>query len=97
MRKKTEAPKRRRIWDWLVIGFVVLCFAIACYPYLRAPTPQILTEGTLELHYIDVGQGDAALLCCNGHNMLIDGGSRRWTISSPRIRTTTMSAVWPVR
>ena len=87
MRKKTEAPKRRRIWDWLVIGFVVLCFAIACYPYLRAPTPQILTEGTLELHFIDVGQGDAALLCCNGHNMLIDGGSSQ---SSSRIYTYLM-------
>ena len=87
MRKKTEAPKRRRIWDWLVVGFVVLCFAIACYPYLRAPTPQILTEGTLELHFIDVGQGDAALLCCNGHNMLIDGGSSQ---SSSRVYTYLM-------
>ncbi len=84
MRKETEAPKRLRIWDWLLLGFVVLCFGIACYSQLRAPTPQLLTEGTLELHFIDVGQGDAALLCCNGHNMLIDGGSSQ---SSSRVYT----------
>ena len=87
MQKGTEAPKRRRIWDWLLIGLVLICFGIACYPYFRAPTPQILTEGTLELHFIDVGQGDAALLCCNGHNMLIDGGSSQ---SSSRIDTYLM-------
>ena len=73
MRSETEAP-RRRLRDWLLIGFVLVCFAIACIPYFRAPAQQILTEGTLELHIIDVGQGDAALLLCNGHAMLIDGG-----------------------
>ena len=68
MRKKTEAPKRRRIRDWLVIGFVVLCFAIACYPYLRAPTPQILTEGTLELRFID--QNCISYVSCIGRQVL---------------------------
>ena len=87
MRRKSDSPNRLRIWDWLLIGFVVLCFGVACYPYFRAPAEQILTEGTLELHFIDVGQGDAALLCCNGHNMLIDGGSSQ---SSSRIYTYLM-------
>lgn len=32
-------------------------------------------EGTLEVHYIDVGQGDATLIKCGFHAMLIDGGN----------------------
>ena len=30
--------------------------------------------GSLEVTFLDVGQGDCALITCNGHNMLIDGG-----------------------
>lgn len=32
------------------------------------------TEGVLKIHYINVAQGDAALIQCNGKNMLIDAG-----------------------
>lgn len=32
-------------------------------------------EGALEVHYIDVGQADSALLLCGGQSMLIDGGN----------------------
>lgn len=32
-------------------------------------------DGTLEVHYIDVGQGDATLVKCGSHAMLIDGGN----------------------
>ena len=43
------------------------------------PLPQIeLTtipeDSTFEVHYIDVGQGDSALVLCDGMSMLIDGG-----------------------
>ena len=39
--------------------------------------PQIPAEGSsFEVHYIDVGQADAALVLCDGQSMLIDGGNR---------------------
>lgn len=33
-------------------------------------------ESTFSIHYIDVGQADAALAECDGHYMLIDGGNK---------------------
>lgn len=33
------------------------------------------SDGILEVHFIDVGQADAALLLCDGKAMLIDGGN----------------------
>ncbi|MBR4743127.1 MAG: MBL fold metallo-hydrolase [Oscillospiraceae bacterium] len=32
-------------------------------------------ESYFEVHYLDVGQADAALVLCDGHAMLIDGGN----------------------
>lgn len=33
-------------------------------------------DSTFSIHFIDVGQGDAALVECDGHYMLIDGGNK---------------------
>lgn len=33
-------------------------------------------DSTFSIHFIDVGQADAALVQCDGHYMLIDGGNR---------------------
>ena len=42
-----------------------------------AVTPPPLPEGScLQIHYIDVGQADAALILCDGEAMLIDGGNK---------------------
>lgn len=35
-----------------------------------------LEDSYLAVHYINVEQGDAALVICDGHSMLIDGGKR---------------------
>lgn len=41
------------------------------------PTPNAATtEGTLTVTFFDVGQADAALISCNGHHMLVDGGNK---------------------
>jgi len=38
------------------------------------PVPVKETPSTFTLTHLDVGQGDAALIACDGHYMLIDGG-----------------------
>ena len=40
------------------------------------PEPVIPENSTFSIHYIDVGQADAALVECDGHYMLIDGGNK---------------------
>lgn len=42
-------------------------------PLLPAVPPQ---DSTFNIHFIDVGQADAALVECDGHYMLIDGGNK---------------------
>lgn len=45
-----------------------------------APTPEpteIPVDSTFEIHFIDVGQADAALVLCDGKAMLIDGGDSK--------------------
>ncbi len=40
-----------------------------------SPSPEIPENSSFEVHYIDVGQADAALVLCDGKAMLIDGGN----------------------
>lgn len=40
------------------------------------PSEEIPEDSTFEIHFIDVGQADAALVECDGHYMLIDGGNK---------------------
>ena len=40
------------------------------------PPKEIPENSTFEVYFIDVGQADAALVECDGHYMLIDGGNK---------------------
>ncbi len=42
------------------------------------PLPSVVPpqDSTFNIHFIDVGQADAALVECDGHYMLIDGGNK---------------------
>jgi competence protein ComEC len=43
---------------------------------LASQAAEVIQDGSsLEVHYIDVGQGDATLILCDGHAMLIDAGN----------------------
>lgn len=43
---------------------------------ITADTPVLPADSTFSVHFIDVGQADAALVECDGHWMLIDGGNK---------------------
>lgn len=38
-------------------------------------TAGVSEDGSFTIHFIDVGQADSALVTCDGHSMLIDGGN----------------------
>lgn len=58
----------------------LICFLGAWFYYQRpgeqAQTMEPVTQGGLTVHFLDVGQGDAALLTSGGETVLIDGGPR---------------------
>ncbi len=58
---------RKRILAFVLLLTTLLCFC-AC--------SKTNSESTFSIHFIDVGQGDAALVECDGHYMLIDGGDK---------------------
>lgn len=69
--------KQQSGWVWVFLFIMLfLAFAYVLYSWQEqaAPAPVPETGGSLEVHFMDVGQADAALVICDGHYMLIDGG-----------------------
>ncbi len=65
--------RKRSSWICICLLSALLLALTACAPLTGGPVPP--AEGTLAVHFLDVGQGDAALLLCDGEAMLIDGGN----------------------
>ena len=63
---------RQRIWNGL-FALALLFSLSSCGGQGSAAPPA--EGGSFEVHFIDVGQADAALVVCDGHYMLIDGGN----------------------
>ena len=70
--------RRRGQGKKLLLAAIALCMA-AFYPVkekLAESAPDNFREGSsLEVHYLDVGQGDATLIRCGEAAMLIDAGN----------------------
>ena len=45
-------------------------------PTTQNPQQTIPEKSSFKIHFVDVGQADAALIECDGHYMLIDGGNK---------------------
>ena len=63
--------------NWvLTFLFIMLLLAAAYVLYSQQAPAEPPPEGSsFAVHFIDVGQADAALVICDGHYMLIDGGN----------------------
>lgn len=52
-----------------------LCSCIQIIPEFTT-TETVSADSSFQIQFIDVGQADAALVSCDGHYMLIDGGNK---------------------
>ena len=85
MKRNISKKTKNRALQWILILLFVVCVLAANY-FLgggsrtagsQAGNDQVMAgEGPsgLEIHFIDVGQGDATLIKADGHAMLIDSG-----------------------
>ncbi len=64
---------------WLSFILVLILFAVAGFALMAQYYPAVLhpeQQSGFSVLFLDVGQGDSALVQCDGHAMLIDGGDR---------------------
>ncbi|MBQ7036654.1 MAG: MBL fold metallo-hydrolase [Clostridia bacterium] len=66
--------KRYRFILGIIIAIVLAVSTVS--DYLKPDEKVQISDAALSVHFIDVGQADAALLFSGGKTMLIDGGNR---------------------
>ncbi len=59
----------------LLLALLSLFSLAACGGLLEGEDQADTVSGQLEVHFLDVGQADSALLLCDGESLLIDGGN----------------------
>ena len=80
MKKRRAAKKASPLLSVLIVVFCLLVFFGSLYlesQPAHAPAESAASsapDGSLEVHFLDIGQGDSALLFCGEETMLIDGG-----------------------
>lgn len=85
MGKRRKRKQKQKNGKWLKFGLVLIFLTV--FLVLREQIPGEMTKAFLEaaseafrdgsgleIHYLDVGQGDSTLILCDGHAMLIDAG-----------------------
>lgn len=85
MGKRRKRKEKQQKGKWLKLGLILVFLTIfpALWEQLPGEMTKALSEAAseafrdgsgLEIHYLDVGQGDSTLILCDGHAMLIDAG-----------------------
>lgn len=85
MGKRRKRKQKQQQGKWLKFGLAlaVLTLFMIFRDYIPGELKDALSEyaseafregSGLEVHYLDVGQGDCTLILCDGHAMLIDAG-----------------------